>query len=196
VIGPGTGLGVGGVLPTSAGWAAIAGEGGHVTLAAADEEEAALLAWVRRSHGHVSAERLLSGMGLPLLHQAVAAVQGRAAAALSAEQIVSGGLSEAADPLCRETLAHFCAMLGGVAGNVVLTLGARGGLYIGGGIVPRLGTSSPARAFASACWPRAALPITWPRCRWRSSPTRWRPWPAGPWRWSSRPGPARPSCPG
>jgi glucokinase len=139
VIGPGTGLGVGGVLPTSAGWAAIAGEGGHVTLAAADEEEAALLAWVRRSHGHVSAERLLSGMGLPLLHQAVAAVQGRAAAALSAEQIVSGGLSEAANPLCRETLAHFCAMLGGVAGNVVLTLGARGGLYIGGGIVPRLG---------------------------------------------------------
>jgi glucokinase len=49
VVGPGTGLGVGGVLPTAAGWAAIAGEGGHVTLAAADEEEAALLAWVRRA---------------------------------------------------------------------------------------------------------------------------------------------------
>lgn len=139
VVGPGTGLGVGGVLPTPAGWVAIAGEGGHVTLAAADDEEAALLAWVRRSHGHVSAERLLSGMGLPLLHQAVAAVQGRAVSALSAEEVVTAGLTEAGDPLCRETLAHFCAMLGGVAGNVVLTLGARGGLYIGGGIVPRLG---------------------------------------------------------
>lgn len=142
VVGPGTGLGVGAVLPTPAGWVAVPGEGGHVTLAASDDTEAALLAWVRLRHAHVSAERLLSGIGLPLLHQAVAALEGTSPPELSTARIVEAGLADPAaggDPLCARVLDHFCAMLGGVAGDVVLTLGARGGLYIGGGIVPRLG---------------------------------------------------------
>ncbi|MBZ8140876.1 glucokinase [Rubrivivax gelatinosus] len=136
VIGPGTGLGVGGLLDTGRGWRAIAGEGGHATLAAADDFEAEILRVVRAEHEHVSAERLLSGIGLPLLYRALAQVRGEAAQALAAEDIGSRG-ADGSDALCAATLATFCAMLGGFAGNVVLTFGARGGLYIGGGIVPR-----------------------------------------------------------
>jgi glucokinase len=147
VIGPGTGLGVAGLVPhtTDAGttWLAVPGEGGHATLAAADDFEAALLAAVRRQFDHVSAERLLSGIGLPVLHGAVAEVLGHPAGPLAAHEIVERGL--AGDAVASRTLDSFCALLGGFAGNVALTFGARGGVYIGGGIVPRLGE----RFFAS-----------------------------------------------
>lgn len=146
VIGPGTGLGVAGLLPTAHGWVAVPGEGGHASLSAADDVEAALLAAVRRLHPHVSAERLLSGIGLPVLHQALAEVGGTAAARLAAHTIVERGV-DGSDPLCRQTLEHFCAFLGSFAGNVALVLGARGGVYIGGGIVPRLGPLFMASAF-------------------------------------------------
>ena len=137
VVGPGTGLGVGAVVPAPGGqWLAVPGEGGHVTLAAADTLESELLAWLRQRHEHVSAERLLSGIGLPLLHQALAAVQGMTVEVLSAADIVKRGVAET-DALCSQTLDCFSALLGSFAGNVALTLGARGGLYIGGGIVPR-----------------------------------------------------------
>ena len=145
VIGPGTGLGVAGLVPTPHGFVAVPGEGGHATLAAVDAFESDLLAAARRLHPHVSAERLLSGIGLPVLHAAVSAVLGgetapRAADALpmTAGQIIERGLS-GSDELSSRTLDSFCALLGSFAGNVALTLGARGGVYIGGGIVPRLG---------------------------------------------------------
>ena len=139
VIGPGTGLGVAGLVPLlQGGWVAVPGEGGHATLSAADDFDAALLAAVWREHPHVSAERLLSGIGLPVLHDAVAAVLGRAAAPLSAAHIVERGLDGQCE-VCSRTLDAFCALLGSFAGNVALVLGARGGVYIGGGIVPRLG---------------------------------------------------------
>ncbi len=138
VIGPGTGLGVAGLVARRGAWVAVPGEGGHASLAAADDYEAALLAQVRREHRHVSAERLLSGIGLPVLHGAVAALEGRIAPTLAAEQIVERALA-GHDALAARTVDLFCALLGGFAGNVALTLGARGGVYIGGGIVPRLG---------------------------------------------------------
>ncbi len=138
VIGPGTGLGVAGIVPTRHGWVAIPGEGGHATLSAADDFEAELLRCVRQHHAHVSAERLLSGIGLPVLHSAVAAVLGQAAPALTPEAVVQRGLA-GTDAVCSRSLDTFCALLGGFAGNVALTMGARGGVYIGGGIVPRLG---------------------------------------------------------
>ncbi|MFM7704568.1 MAG: glucokinase [Rubrivivax sp.] len=144
VIGPGTGLGVGGVVQTAAGWQAMPGEGGHATLAATDDFEAAVLQHVRRRFTHVSAERLLSGIGLPTLHEAVAAVRGEPAQALAAPQIVEQALA-GDDAACGRTIDLFCALLGSFAGNVALTLGSRGGVYIGGGIVPRLGD----RFFAS-----------------------------------------------
>ena len=144
VIGPGTGLGVAGVVQTSTGWTALPGEGGHATLSAADDFESQVLAHVRQDHEHVSAERLLSGIGLPTLHQAVAAVLGQAAPSLNARDIVQRACA-GQDALCERTIDAFCALLGGFAGNVALTLGARGGVCIGGGIVPRLGD----RFFAS-----------------------------------------------
>ncbi|WP_229751049.1 glucokinase [Undibacterium terreum] len=137
VIGPGTGLGVASVVQTRHGWIALAGEGGHVTLAAADDFESALLAHVRKQFSHVSGERLLSGIGLPLLHQAIAAMSGSPAAVLSTERIVEYGL-DGSDAVCRQTLDVFCALLGSVAGNLALVLGASA-VYIGGGIVPRFG---------------------------------------------------------
>ena len=140
VIGPGTGLGVAGLVPTADGhWVAVPGEGGHATLSAADDFDAAVLAAVRREHPHVSAERLLSGIGLPTLHGAVAAVLGESTVSvpLTTELIVERGL-DGSDAVCSRTLDAFCALLGSFAGNVALVLGARGGVYIGGGIVPRL----------------------------------------------------------
>ena len=145
VVGPGTGLGVGAVVQARCGWVAIAGEGGHATLAPADALESALLACVRRQYPHVSAERLLSGIGLPLLHQALGEVLGAAPAALTPAEIIASAQANG-DALCGRTLDLFCALLGGFAGNVALTVGARGGLYIGGGIVPRFAD----RFFASA----------------------------------------------
>ncbi|OYV02375.1 MAG: glucokinase [Burkholderiales bacterium PBB5] len=136
VVGPGTGLGVGGVAHTRSGWVALPGEGGHATLAAADDLDSAVLAVVRRQFPHVSAERLLSGIGLPLLHGALATVRGEPAQPLDTATIVTQG-GDGRCALCSATLDLFCALLGSFAGNVALTLGARGGLYIGGGIVPR-----------------------------------------------------------
>ncbi len=140
VIGPGTGLGVAGLVALDGGrWVAVPGEGGHASLPAGDDYECALLAAVRRDYPHVSAERLLSGIGLPVLYAGVARVEGAAAAApVPTSEIVARGL-DGSDAIASRTLDLFCALLGGFAGNVALTLGARGGVYIGGGIVPRLG---------------------------------------------------------
>lgn len=139
VIGPGTGLGVATCVPApNGGWVALAGEGGHVTAAAADDFEAEVLGRVRAEVGHVSAERVLSGIGLPLLYRAVVATRGASAEALTAEQITARALDRS-DPHCVATLDSFCAMLGGFAGNVALTVGARGGVFIAGGIAQLLG---------------------------------------------------------
>jgi glucokinase len=140
LLGPGTGLGVSGLLGAAANGrrVVISGEGGHVTLAPADDEEAAVLACLRQQFGHVSAERALSGPGLVNLRNAWCAVQGQAAQALSAPQISEQALAQV-DPSCVAALDLFLSLLGNVAGNLALTLGARGGVYIGGGIVPRLG---------------------------------------------------------
>ena len=100
---------------------------------------------MRREHAHVSAERLLSGIGLPVLHRAVGAVLGLPAPALAADEIVERGVARS-DEACSRTLDAFCALLGSFAGSMALVFGARGGVYVGGGIVPRF----PHRFFASA----------------------------------------------
>ena len=148
LVGPGTGLGVSGLVPCGDDYAAIEGEGGHVTLAASDAHEAALIAWFATRFDHVSAERVLSGPGLVALYEAHAAVAGQAPERLSSADISARALAGDA-PLCVATANSFCAFLGTVAANLALELGARGGIYIGGGIVPRLGdffARSPFRA--------------------------------------------------
>lgn len=143
VIGPGTGLGVSGLVPDGhGGWRVIVGEGGHVTLAAANAREASLLAVLRERFGHASAERALSGPGLVNLYEALCVLDGLAPEPLDAAQIVQRAIESPSTPAqaaCAEVLQTFGALLGTVAGNLALTLGARGGVYIGGGIVPRLG---------------------------------------------------------
>ncbi len=138
VIGPGTGLGVSGLIPAGRDWVALQGEGGHVTLSPADAREAKILEIVWREHTHVSVERLVSGMGMGTLHRAVAEVDGLGYTPLEPADITARALA-GTDAACVATMETFCAMLGTAAGNVALTLGARGGVYIGGGIVPRLG---------------------------------------------------------
>ena len=140
VVGAGTGLGVAGLVPKDGSWLALSSEGGHVTFSPADERELGVLRHCWQHYEHVSAERLVSGTGIPLIFEALAAQHGTAAPAkLTAAAIVSRAL-EGRDPLCQETLECFCAMLGTVAGNLAVTLAAKGGIYIGGGVVPRLGS--------------------------------------------------------
>lgn len=138
LIGPGTGLGVSGLVPAGAQWVALAGEGGHVTLPATNEREAALIALLAQRYGHASAERAISGAGLVALYDAVCTLDGATPEALSPADVTSRALAGHC-ARCSEAVAHFCALLGSVAGNLALTLGALGGVYIGGGIVPRLG---------------------------------------------------------
>ena len=138
VLGPGSGLGVSGLIPSGTGWIALTGEGGHATMAPVNDREGAVLDLMRRHFDHVSAERALSGPGLVNLYNTLAAIDGAPAKGYSAAQITDLAVRNE-DPLCFETTTMFCAMLGTIAGNLALTLGARGGVYVGGGIVPKLG---------------------------------------------------------
>jgi len=141
LIGPGTGLGVSGLIAGDAPgrWLPLQGEGGHVTLAASNQREAAVLEVLRDEFGHASAERAISGQGLEALYAAVCKLDAVAGfAPLPAAEISQRALA-GNDAQCVEVLDLFCGFLGSVAGNLALTLGARGGVYIGGGIVPRLG---------------------------------------------------------
>jgi glucokinase len=137
VIGPGTGLGVSALVRSAKGAALVASEGGHVTMSAATAQESAILALMRTRYDHVSAERLLSGPGLVNLYNALCELAEKPAASYTAEQITSPSAWDA-DPRTREATSLFCAMLGTVAGNLALTLGARGGIYLAGGILPRI----------------------------------------------------------
>jgi glucokinase len=137
LIGAGTGLGVSGLIPGAGQWFPLQGEGGHVTIAAMDDREAAVLSILRARLGHVSAERVLSGPGLLNLYTALCELDSCAAALMTPAEITEHGLSNA-NKQARAALQMFCAMLGTVTGNLVLTLGAVGGVYIGGGVVPRL----------------------------------------------------------
>lgn len=138
LIGAGTGLGMSGLLPTGqGGWVPLSGEGGHGTIAPNGPLEVAVVACLQRYFGHVSAERALSGQGLVNLYSAVCYVNGLQADTLQPEDVVERGLSRQ-DTACDQALDCFCSILGGAAGNWALALGATGGLYIGGGIAPRL----------------------------------------------------------
>ena len=148
LLGSGSGLGVSGLIPTGDGWIALGTEGGHASFAPRDEREIDILRFALKRFAHVSFERLLSGPGLGLIHDALRDRAGLAPEALAAPEITRRALDEG-DAVCVETLEAFCAMLGTAAANLAVTLGALGGIYIGGGIVPRLGEyfdRSPFRA--------------------------------------------------
>ena len=136
VIGPGTGLGVSGLIPSATGYVPLSGEGGHASFSPFDDTEIMIWQFAKKKYGHVSAERFLSGAGLVLIYEALAEREGVKRQKLTPAEISERALS-GNSPWCRLTLDIFCAMLGTVASNLALTLGARGGVYLCGGIIPR-----------------------------------------------------------
>jgi len=145
VLGPGTGLGASLLIPSGNGWNAIPTEAGHATMPAASEDEARILSILRRRHGHVSAERVLSGPGLANIHAALRSQTTPSAMPLEPAEVTH--LAAQGDPVAIQAMSHFFAMLGTVAGNLALSCGARGGVALAGGVLPRLLPSFRASAF-------------------------------------------------
>lgn len=147
LIGPGTGLGVSSLVMAHDGPVAVPGEGGHIRFAPANALEVRLWQQLHMQHGHVSAERVLSGSGLSAIHAfLLSEARGVDGPPLAPDQITLRGLA-GDDPVCAHTIDLFCALLGTVAADVALVLGALGGVYIGGGIVPRFGAAFAASPF-------------------------------------------------
>ena len=138
VLGPGTGLGVAGLVCTGGGHVALPSEGGHASLSACDAGEDRLLGVLRSWYGHVSFERVLSGPGIVNLYRARCELAGVAAQPHDAAAITLRA-AEGSDARCVAAVADFFGFLGSFAGNLALTFDARGGIFIGGGIVPLLG---------------------------------------------------------
>lgn len=137
VIGPGTGLGQALIVPTQAGDKIIATEGGHVSYAPRTEMEAEIKRFIAREHPRVSVERLLSGRGLVNIHRALCAIEGAQRVSLQANEITAAAVS-GAYPIAVKAVDMFCAILGRVAGDAVLSTGARGGVILGGGILLKI----------------------------------------------------------
>jgi len=137
VLGPGTGLGVSGAIPAGNHWVPLESEGGHASYGPLDAREQAIIAIMRERLEHVSAESLVSGRGLSQVYAAITRIEGGEGALLTPGEVTQRAL-ETECPLAIETLEIFCRILGTIAGNLALTLGARGGVYIGGGIVLRI----------------------------------------------------------
>ncbi len=146
VLGPGTGLGVSAVTQSGNHWVPLQGEGGHVSYGPLNEREAAVIGIIRRNIDHVSAECLVSGSGLALIYRSIAELDGIKLEPLKPEEITAKAMNKTS-AVAEETLSMFCAALGTVAGNLALTIGARGGVFIGGGIVPKLGEYFPQSLF-------------------------------------------------
>jgi glucokinase len=132
VVGPGTGLGVSAMLPDGG---ILPSEGGHVAFAPLDDHEAALQKELRQRYDRVSVERVLSGMGLANLYWANCRLDGYERE-LSAPDVTAG--AHAGDQYCQRAVADFCNILGSVAGDVALMMGAIDGVFLSGGILPRL----------------------------------------------------------
>ncbi len=139
LLGAGTGLGVSGLVPSGqpGHWLPLAGEGGHITLAAHTLQEYQIIEWIRQRYGHVSAERVLSGQGLVDLYIALRQQQALPVQEVRSAAEISHWALQDHDVVALQALNLFAGWLGSVAGDLVLTLGARGGVYVGGGMVPR-----------------------------------------------------------
>jgi glucokinase len=138
LIGAGSGLGVSGLIPAGNGWIALGTEGGHTSFSPRDAREIHILEYGWKHFPHISFERVLSGPGIELIYRALADRAGRKVEPLSAPEVTRRAIA-GSDPLAVEAIDAFCAILGTAAANLAVTQGAFGGIYIGGGIVPRLG---------------------------------------------------------
>jgi glucokinase len=136
VLGAGTGFGASALAKGLGGKTPISTEAGHASFAATDEVEAAVLDILSARYGRVSIERILSGPGLFNLFGALSQLRGGRCRSLTPEEIVNA--ARAGDAIAKEAVDRFCAIYGAVAGDIALTLGARGGVFLGGGIAPEL----------------------------------------------------------
>jgi glucokinase len=136
ICGAGTGLGVANLIAIDSGWHSLSGEGGHVDFAPVDQQEVAILQFLSKKYARVSYEQVLSGLGIEQIYQALSFEKNGEITNLSAKEITEKALSGSCS-LAEETLAQFCRILGSFAGNLALTLGSYGGVYIAGGVVPR-----------------------------------------------------------
>ena len=148
VIGPGTGLGVAAFVHSDRGDLVLQSEGGHATLPSGSPREDAIIANLRAQFGHVSAERVLSGPGLENLYRVVASLDSQTVPECTAPEITKAALANYC-VVSRTALDTFCGLLGGVAGNLALSFGAQGGVYIAGGITPHLRDYLPQSPFRS-----------------------------------------------
>lgn len=137
VIGPGTGLGQALIVPFGGRDRIVATQGGHVAFAPRDEEEIEILKFVAREHRRVSLERLLSGRGLVNIHRALCSLAGVQRVSLRADEITNAALTREY-PIAVKAVELFCAVLGAAAGDAVMATGARGGVVLGGGILPKI----------------------------------------------------------
>ena len=138
VIGPGTGLGAAGLVPTAAGPIVVASEAGHVSFAPHDELELEILRRLIARFGHVSNERMISGPGLVTLARAMAEVSGEAFAGSTPEDVTAAATA-GSSTVARDALLVFSGLLGAAAGDLALTFGAKGGVYLCGGLCGKLG---------------------------------------------------------
>ncbi|SEL11648.1 glucokinase [Colwellia chukchiensis] len=136
ICGPGTGLGVASLVACHDGWLSLSGEGGHADFAPVDQQEIKILQFLAEKYHRVSYEQLLSGLGIEQIYQALSADKSGQAVYYSAREITEKALSKQCE-LAVATLKQFCRILGSFAGNLALTLGSHGGVYIAGGVVPR-----------------------------------------------------------
>ena len=139
VLGPGTGLGLGLLVPTQGGITVVATEGGHAGFAPRSEEEAAVGRIIAQETGFASWETLLSGVGLVNIHRALCQLAGEPPPEHRAADITREALEDPSS-MSRRVVELFCGVLGAFAGDVAVMSGARGGVYLGGGIVPRIRT--------------------------------------------------------
>jgi glucokinase len=138
-LGPGTGLGVACAVFDGARWVSVPGEGGHVDLAPTNDRELAVVYQLMRERGHVAAEDVVSGPGLENVYLAIAALDGVSFKARPIAADIAKAARAKADPVAVEAVALFTGWLGSIAGNLALTLGGQGGVYIAGGIVAQWG---------------------------------------------------------
>ena len=134
IIGPGTGLGVAGLKEVGENWLPLPGEGGHAALSAVSDLDIAVLQELRKTSDFIYWESILCGSGLESLYRAHSVLAGENNT-LRDFEITRQAL--AGEKVAEQTLEHFCELLGRAASNAALTLGARGGVYIAGGIIPR-----------------------------------------------------------
>jgi len=137
VLGPGSGFGCAGLIRHHDSWVPIAGEGGHIAFAACDEREMAVLSRVAGKTGYAPAQAVLSGRGLLAIHSALAEMDGEAEEDIASIDIVKRALKDEDERAIR-TIECFSTILARIAGDMALVYGARGGVYISGGITPKI----------------------------------------------------------